>query len=155
MGQTRAQKLYKTAVDSWPGANQEEKSLLGALALMLDEATRPKKRQASGTYQDRQLGESVWKKLTEEAPSAILYSPKQVHTFSSLGRKLREAKVTPNDLDLLVNWLNSGGLSWMTSTCNWGTFIKYSLDWIGRAREAAPKAIAKGYLGKLRDEGRL
>lgn len=165
---TREGKLYAAAIEQWFEGQRDPRivpsfqsqKILECVAVMLAEATKPKQtkeKKDKGPTQKQQdyvLGEAVWKKLKAEAPDAIIYHPPQKHTFSALGKKLREAEVTQGDLDSLALWLASGGLDWMDNKCHWLTFLKYSLDWIGRARtDSKLKTYEElGAIDKLREE---
>lgn len=158
MPKSRAQSLYEVGVEAFEenlGVNDNWTCMLKAVAAMLAEATKPRKANKPN-YEDRQFGELVYKQLVSHLnPGVMVLEPVNKATFSQLGKKLRFADVTEDDIKLLVRWLNGGGLEWMTDPPTWGQFCKYALDWIGRARRVdsfKPKQSSEA-LEKLRDAG--
>jgi hypothetical protein len=56
-------------------------------------------------------------------------------SFSRLGRELAKCtSIEPTDLERLVAWINSGGLSTWPTTVTWGHVCKHWLSWIAQAR---------------------
>jgi hypothetical protein len=162
---SRAQKLYEVGRKAFAAAagiedcciDLDTHGMLAAMANMIAEATKPKKRAASGrTFEDKSRGQELYERLREEAPKAIAYSPVNTNTFSIVGKKLRDAGVTEAEETLLVNWLRSGPFDWRDSVPSWGEFVKKIIDWVALAKVSKKHdTVVSDALAQLREDDEL
>lgn len=162
MAKSAAQKLYDTGLEAFDAAggdiqNYRDRAFLAAVANMLAEATAPKKRKPSGrTRDDREAGEKLYEILRENCPNTLAYEPVNTNTFSVVGKKLRDAGTTNEDVATLVQWFHTGPFDWRDTPPTWGELVRKIWDWLALAKaHHISEAKRKSLLTELRSEEEL
>ncbi len=141
------EKAGLAALGAPPTAAQAQ--LISALAAMLALSGRKDKKPAAALgplpVSPSELFEAI------AATGKVLCDPIDKRWFGRLGGLLRSVTVTPADVDLLVSWLEAGGVaSWPQGMPTFDHFIQRMGNWLSFAREWNRRGggrIVKGMIG--------
>lgn len=137
----RARHLYDVGAKfDWSDLANSETGvvpLLAQIAAMLDEATRP----VTKTARTKDLKPApfapanVFDALEEGCPEQLQLRPYDSRSFGRLGKTIQGMPdLTAADIDHLVAWIASGGLSYWKEKPTWNHVVKHFSNWVATAR---------------------
>lgn len=139
-GLTRAQIFERAGLQAFDKAGAgtvQSKRLIAAFASMLDAAiSKPKTKRTIDTgalpFGPKQLFDELEKRCSE----IIQLRPYDGASFGRLGRSMAHIQgLEIGDLDRVVSWIESGGLSTWPNTPTWTHVCKHFTTWVAYARD--------------------
>jgi hypothetical protein len=110
--------------------------VLGGVAAMLDEATKPKAKKAKGEEPTLVISpKELFETIRDLCGSRVLCEPYDSKWFGRVGKALKDIPdLQVEDRLALVGWINSGALDKWPVKPNFGHCIKHLSSWIASAR---------------------
>jgi len=135
----RAKCIYEAGLPAYGGEPPPSaQKMMKAIALMLAEATKPKKKKAATKNEGATLafgpGE-LYEACLARVPHIIACEPYDQRWFGRLGKVLQASKgLTADDLETLVAWIEGGALDF-GSNWSFSHVIKHFPNWMAQARQ--------------------
>ena len=132
-----AQDFASNEVEGLENAGQA--IMLGAIAVMLDAAVKQPKvtRKKKDAVVLPFTLEVFYETLKDECSGHLNIDTYTGSSFGRLGKTLKAISppIEEKDLDLLVSWIQSGGVDFWNEPPTWNHLIRNIVTWIAKARE--------------------
>ena len=145
----RARRIYEAGVAVYKGSPPASADkILKAMALMLDEATKPKKsikQSDKGRPQKLPFSpQALYEECLARVPHIVACEPYDKRWFGRLGKVLQASSgLTAGDMETLVAWIEGGGLDFGDSW-SFEHIIKHFPNWMTRARGGVTQQASTG-----------
>lgn len=133
---TRAGKLFAIGRDAYEKEPDKALGLIRAFAAIAAESGKrnPKQKEevqrAPLPFTPRELYE-----LVRDSCPNVACVPVSRNWFGLLGTKMQNTgSLQRSDMQLMVDWINGGGLSWMEGVADFGMIVRKFPEWMARAR---------------------
>lgn len=149
---TRAYKIYTSAIDvlGRETMSTEHGYMLRAMAIMIDYATKPKKKPKRENSECPVSPQRVYRILDDECGERLALGAASGSDFARLARALNDISgISIPRIQTLAAWINSGALSFWQSPPALGHVIKHLSNWLSQAEAWAAESSRNIKFGDL------
>lgn len=134
----RYAKLFSMGLEEYQCEADPNLGLLRGIARMLVEnGKKQTKKQAEERAPTAFTSKEIFELVRAECPT-ICTDPYNKAWFGWMGQSLQKvSSLKRSDMQLFVDWINSGALDWMKQPADFGLVAKKFPDWISQARKWA------------------